>query len=87
VELIFSHESEPLGTAGPIALAREHLLTPTNEPFFVLNSDIICEFPFKDMLAFHNSHGGEGTIAVTKVCCFKTLIFLPFFFKYCNVSG
>lgn len=67
VELIFSHESEPLGTAGPIALAREHLVTEKNEPFFVLNSDIICEFPFKDMLTFHNSHGGEGTIAVTKV--------------------
>ena len=60
VELIFSHESEPLGTAGPIALAREHLITPNNEPFFVLNSDIICEFPFKDMIAFHNT----GTDAV-----------------------
>jgi len=33
----------------------------------VLNSDVICEFPFADLLAFHNAHGAEGTIMVTKV--------------------
>lgn len=66
VTLIFSHETEPLGTAGPIALARE-MLTITDEPFFVLNSDIICDFPFKQLLQFHKSHKKEGTIVVTKV--------------------
>lgn len=66
IKLIFSHESEPLGTAGPIALAAEHL-EKSSDPFFVLNSDIICEFPFKDMAHFHQSHGREGTIVVTKV--------------------
>ena len=35
-----------------------------NEPFFVLNSDVICDFPFKDMLQFHHNHGKEGTIVV-----------------------
>lgn len=66
VRIIFSHESEPLGTAGPIALAREHLVK-TTKPFFVLNSDIICHFPFKDLAKFHEKHGKEGTIVVTKV--------------------
>jgi mannose-1-phosphate guanylyltransferase len=33
----------------------------------VLNSDVICDFPFADLAKFHNSHGGEGTIVVTKV--------------------
>lgn len=66
VKLIFSHETEPLGTAGPIALAKEHLQDST-EPFFVLNSDIICEFPFKELAEFHRQHGKEGTIVVTKV--------------------
>jgi len=66
VELIFSHETEPLGTAGPLALAKE-LLNSSNEPFFVLNSDIICDFPFRQLEAFHRSHGQEGTIVVTKV--------------------
>ncbi|KAK3919354.1 Mannose-1-phosphate guanyltransferase beta [Frankliniella fusca] len=65
-KLVFSHETEPLGTAGPLALAKE-TLSATDEPFFVLNSDIICEFPFKDLVAFHRNHGKEGTIVVTKV--------------------
>lgn len=66
VELIFSHETEPLGTAGPLALAKE-CLNASKEPFFVLNSDIICDFPFQKLEAFHREHGLEGTIVVTKV--------------------
>lgn len=49
-----------------MALARS-LLTVDEEPFFVLNSDIICNFPFKEMVQFHKAHGKEGTIVVTKV--------------------
>lgn len=66
VELIFSHETEPLGTAGPLALAKD-LLASSKEPFFVLNSDIICDFPFRELEKFHRQHGHEGTIVVTKV--------------------
>jgi len=65
VKITYSRETEPLGTAGPLALARE--LLNDGEPFFVLNSDVICPFPFKDLLGFHKSHGAEGTIMVTKV--------------------
>lgn len=66
ITITFSVESEPLGTAGPLALARD-ILAKDNDPFFVLNSDIVCEFPFREMLAFHKEHGKEGTILVTKV--------------------
>jgi mannose-1-phosphate guanylyltransferase len=66
VKFIYSHEKEPLGTAGPIALAREYLETD-DEPFFVLNSDVTCLFPLKELLEFHKNHGKEGTIMVTKV--------------------
>ncbi|XXG78665.1 hypothetical protein AAC387_Pa08g2564 [Persea americana] len=62
-----SQETEPLGTAGPLALARERLVGGAKEPFFVLNSDIICEFPLKDMIAFHKHHGGEASIMVAEV--------------------
>lgn len=65
IKISYSHETEPLGTAGPLALAKD--LLNDGEPFFVLNSDIICEFPFADLLAFHKAHGAEGTIMVTKV--------------------
>jgi mannose-1-phosphate guanylyltransferase len=63
IKITFSVETEPLGTAGPLALARE-VLNKDPEPFFVLNSDVICEFPFHQLVEFHKSHGGEGTIMV-----------------------
>jgi mannose-1-phosphate guanylyltransferase len=66
IKISYSHETVPLGTAGPLALARD-LLSSDGEPFFVLNSDIICEFPFQALLEFHKKHGGMGTIMVTKV--------------------
>lgn len=66
VNITFSVETEPLGTAGPLALARD-ILAKDDSPFFVLNSDVICEFPFEQMVDFHKAHGGEGTIAVTRV--------------------
>ncbi|OQU98262.1 hypothetical protein CLAIMM_04073 isoform 3 [Cladophialophora immunda] len=66
VKITFSVESEPLGTAGPLKLA-EKILGKDDSNFFVLNSDVICNYPFKELAAFHDSHGEEGTIVVTKV--------------------
>ena len=66
IKITMSQEKEPLGTAGPLALAK-HYFNETSEPFFVLNSDVICEFPFEEMLTFHHAHKCEGTIMVTKV--------------------
>ncbi|KAM9592476.1 mannose-1-phosphate guanylyltransferase catalytic subunit beta isoform 1-T1 [Trichechus inunguis] len=66
IRISMSHEEEPLGTAGPLALARD-LLSETEDPFFVLNSDVICDFPFQAMVQFHRHHGQEGSIVVTKV--------------------
>ncbi|KAL2920374.1 mannose-1-phosphate guanyltransferase [Polyrhizophydium stewartii] len=66
VKITFSVETEPLGTAGPLALARD-ILGKDDSPFFVLNSDVICDFPFEDLSKFHKAHGGEGTILVTRV--------------------
>ncbi len=63
VKITFSVETEPLGTAGPLALARD-ILAKDDEPFFVLNSDIICDFPFDKMIEFHRQHGNEGSILV-----------------------
>jgi mannose-1-phosphate guanylyltransferase len=66
IKITLSQETEPLGTAGPLALARNHL-QGDNDSFFVLNSDVICEFPFEEMIKFHKNHQCEGTICVTKV--------------------
>lgn len=51
--------------AGPLALARD-ILGKDDSPFFVLNSDVICDFPFEKLKAFHEAHGDEGTIVVSR---------------------
>lgn len=66
VNIEFSVETEPLGTAGPLKLA-EKILAKDDSPFFVLNSDVICDYPFAQLAKFHKQHGDEGTIVVTKV--------------------
>lgn len=55
-----------MGTAGPLKLA-EKVLRKDDSPFFVLNSDVTCDYPFEQLAAFHKAHGDEGTIVVTKV--------------------
>jgi mannose-1-phosphate guanylyltransferase len=75
VKITLSHEDEPLGTAGPLALAKDLLDDGSGEPFFVLNSDVICHYPLSEMMAFHKRKGAEATILVTKVrpACFNNL--------------
>eukprot|EP01029_Cantina_marsupialis_P026942 TRINITY_DN738_c1_g1_i1.p1 TRINITY_DN738_c1_g1~~TRINITY_DN738_c1_g1_i1.p1 ORF type:complete len:377 (+),score=143.92 TRINITY_DN738_c1_g1_i1:68-1198(+) len=65
VEIECSVETEPLGTAGPLGLAKEKL--NKGGSFFVFNSDITCQYPLEELLNFHRSHGKEGTIMVTNV--------------------
>lgn len=68
IKITYSLEDEPLGTAGPIRLAKESILKDNDEGLlFVFNSDIICDFPLKDMISYHKAHGGEGTLMVTEV--------------------
>lgn len=67
VKITFSIEEEPLGTGGPLALAAD-ILRQGNAPFFVLNSDVICDFPFKDLLESHlKNENALGTLLVTRV--------------------
>lgn len=60
--LVVTYDLSPC-IAGPLALARD-LLSETADPFFVLNSDVICDFPFQAMVQFHRHHGQEGSILV-----------------------
>ncbi|KAJ2720392.1 mannose-1-phosphate guanyltransferase [Coemansia sp. Benny D115] len=66
ISITFSVEEVPLGTAGPLALARD-VLGKDDSPFFVLNADVTCEYPFVKMRDFHLAHGCEGTILATTV--------------------
>lgn len=57
-----------MGTAGPLKLA-EDILKKDNESglFFVFNSDIICDYPLEELMAFHKKNGEEGTILLAQV--------------------
>jgi len=68
IKITCSQETELLGPAGPLALARDKLFDESGNPFFVLNSDVISDYPLKEMLEFHKAHAGEASIMVTKVC-------------------
>lgn len=69
IKITYSLENEPMGTAGPIRLAKDYILNGNESGlFFVFNSDVTCRFDALDaMVAFHKGHGGEGTIMVTEV--------------------
>lgn len=65
IKITTSQENEPLGTAGPIKLAEPFL--NDGEPFFVLNSDVSCEYPFKDMIDFQKKTNASGVLLATPV--------------------
>lgn len=58
VNLTYSYEAEPLGTAGPLAL-----IEGLNEPFIVMNADVMSNIDFNELLSFHRTHGGVATIS------------------------
>lgn len=66
IKITTSQEDVPLDTAGPIKLAEKYL--NDGDPFFVLNSDVSCSYPFEEMLAFQKEKPGcEGVLLATRV--------------------
>lgn len=65
IKISTSLESEPMGTAGPIKLAEDKL--NDGEPFFVLNSDVSCDYPFETMIDFQRRTGASGVLMATPV--------------------
>lgn len=58
VHIDYVHETKKLGTAGSLSL-----LSPSpNEPFFVMNGDILTNVNFEEMLNFHIAGGFEATM-------------------------
>jgi len=60
LKIRYSFEKEPLGTAGPIALALDHL----NNDFMVMNGDLLTSLDFKKLFAFHRKMGSAATIGL-----------------------
>lgn len=58
LNITYSVESEPLGTAGPLTLVE-----PLDETFLVCNGDVLTLLDVNDLIQFHREQGAVCTIA------------------------
>lgn len=65
VGLHYAIEPEPLDTAGAIRFAAEH--AGIAERFLVVNGDVLTDLDIGALVAFHDDHHAEGTIALHRV--------------------
>ncbi len=61
VTIHYSFEEQPLGTAGPISLVSE-----LNEPFLVMNGDLLTTINYRDLIKSHISSQQIATISLAK---------------------
>jgi len=59
LNITYSNELEPLGTAGPLSL-----IPGLDETFLVCNGDVLTTLNFYDFVNFHKEQGGILTIAM-----------------------
>lgn len=60
VQISYTNEDEPLGTAGSLRLMRDHL----NQSSIIMNGDLLTDLNFKDLLSFHRACGADMTLCV-----------------------
>ena len=63
VKLVISKEEKPLGTIGPLLLLKDKL----NEPFLMMNGDILSAVDFTIFFNFAISKGAPLTISIKKL--------------------
>lgn len=61
IDIQYSHESKPLGTAGPLSLI-ENLTSP----FLVMNGDILTTLNYSALINYHKEKEAIATIAMHK---------------------
>jgi len=60
VSIEYVHENKRMGTAGALSLIRDKL----NEPFFVMNGDLLTNINFEHMMEYHLSNNSTATMGV-----------------------
>jgi mannose-1-phosphate guanylyltransferase / phosphomannomutase len=63
LNLEYSVEESPLGTAGSVRLASGKL----DDTFLVISGDALCDFDLKSLVEFHRERGASVTIALKSV--------------------
>lgn len=61
IPIEYSHESEPLGTAGPLALVEG-----LNSTFLAMNGDLLTDLDFRKIIAFHREKKADVTVGIYK---------------------
>ena len=64
VQIAYAHESEPLGTAGPLALVRDQFGggADKSDPLLVMNGDLLTDLDFSSLAEFHQQGGYDITV-------------------------
>jgi NDP-sugar pyrophosphorylase family protein len=57
VQIDYSFETQPLGTAGPLAL-----INGLEETFLVMNADVLTNIDYRELIRHHQLQGGVATI-------------------------
>jgi NDP-sugar pyrophosphorylase family protein len=63
IDLKYVQESDEMGTAGPLLLAKNQL----DGPFLMFNGDVLSNIDLADLISFHQEQKGLATIALTQV--------------------
>ena len=61
ITIDYLREDKPLSTAGPLGLLEEF-----DEPLLVMNGDVLTTMDYAMLVAEHEGHGAEATVAVTQ---------------------
>ncbi|MBN1932409.1 MAG: NTP transferase domain-containing protein [Desulfobacterales bacterium] len=62
VNITYSREEKPLGTAGPLYCLRNSL----KKTFLLMNGDVLTDINFEDLLNFHKKNRNQATIGLTR---------------------
>lgn len=62
VNINYSKEDQPLGTAGGLGLIKEEL----TETFLMVNGDTLTTLNFSELINYHKKNGAIGTLALKK---------------------
>lgn len=62
VNIDYTKEEKPLGTAGPLSLVREMI----DEPFLMMNGDVLTNLDYADLMEYHKKKGNIATVALNK---------------------
>jgi mannose-1-phosphate guanylyltransferase/phosphomannomutase len=63
IDVSYSVEESPLGTAGSVRLAADKL----DEPFLVISGDAVCDLDLTKLVEFHQGRGAAVTIGLKSV--------------------